>query len=471
MSPRDKRGTSDSAGHSQPQPAQPQPTQSSFDPSSDVHADSPQAVGETASSATADQSQRPASPARLAQTQRLETIGRLTGGIAHDFNNILTVVIGNTELLLENLPPGDPSRHLAEITLSAARSGADLIRLLLAYSRQQPLLPVEFNANDLIEEMLDLLVRSLGAQVKIQTDLEPELWGVRADRAQLGSVLLNLAVNARDAMQDAATNGAKDGQGKAESPDGGGVLSIVTANRTLDRTAVQPPQRAGLKIAPGDYVSISVSDTGSGIAPQVLKRVFEPFFTTKQAGRGNGLGLSMVQNFVRQSDGQVRITSELGAGTTVQLYLPRAQIQLDLPNIGASDEIRLARPGETILVVEDNERVRNYVVERLRRFGYRVIATADSAAGLKELHKAPRVDLLFSDIDMPGLDGAKLAERAQRLKPGLRILFTSGHADGDKTIAQGDADRRFRHGFRLLLKPYRKQELARLVRTTLDELL
>jgi nitrogen-specific signal transduction histidine kinase/CheY-like chemotaxis protein len=390
---------------------------------------------------------------RLSEMQRLETIGRLTGGVAHDFNNILTVVIGNTELLLENLPSDDASRHLAEVTLAAARSGADLIRMLLAYSRRQPLLPVEFNANELIEEMLDLLVRSLGAQVKIATSLDGALWGIRADRAQLGSVLLNLTVNARDAMQDA-------------SGDGGGTLRIETANVAIDRQG-----SASAKLPPGDYVSITVSDSGAGIAPEVLKRVFEPFFTTKQAGRGNGLGLSMVQGFVRQSGGQVHIASTQGIGTTISLYLPRAEIQLDLPNIGASDEIRLAREGETVLVVEDNERVRNYVVERLRRLGYGVLAAADGKAALAELAKAGRIDLLFSDIDMPGQDGVKLAERARRLKPGLRILFTSGHPGGERGDGAGDPDKRFRHGYRLLLKPYRKQELARIVRTTLDEFL
>lgn len=412
-------------------------------------APSPAAPGEPTSPGTGETRGRRSasaprlSEARLAEMQRLETIGRLTGGVAHDFNNILTVVIGNAELLLENLPPGDPSRHLAEVTLAAARSGADLVRMLLAYSRSQPLQPVEFNANELVEEMLDLLVRSLGARIKIETALDSQLWGIRVDRAQLGSVLLNLAVNARDAMPQ------------------GGVLQIATHNVTLDKQAA-----AAARLAAGDYVGIAVADSGAGIAPEVIERVFEPFFTTKQPGRGSGLGLAMVQAFVRQCGGQVRLSSKQGAGTVVRLYLPRAQIQLDLPNIGASEEIRLARQGETVLVVEDNERVRNYVVERLRRLGYGVVAATDGKSALQALRNAERVDLLFSDIDMPGLDGVKLAERARRVRPQLRILFTSAHAD-----AGSEPDKRFRHGYRLLLKPYRKQELARMVRTTLDELL
>ncbi len=410
---------------------------------------SPVAPGEPTAAGTGEtRGRKGASPprlseARLAEMQRLETVGRLTGGVAHDFNNILTVVIGNAELLLENLPPGDPSRHLAEVTLAAARSGADLVRMLLAYSRSQPLQPVEFNANMLVEEMLDLLVRSLGARIRIETALDPALWGIRVDRAQLGSVLLNLAVNARDAMPQ------------------GGVLHIATQNLTLDK-----PAAAAAKLAAGDYVGIAVADSGTGIAPEVAERVFEPFFTTKQPGRGSGLGLAMVQGFVRQSGGQVRLSSRQGAGTVVRLYMPRAQIQLDLPNIGVGEEIRVARQGETVLVVEDNERVRNYVVERLRRLGYGVVAATDGKSALQALRKAERVDLLFSDIDMPGLDGAKLAERARRARPRLRILFTSAHAD-----AGSEPDKRFRHGHRLLLKPYRKYEFARMVRIALDELL
>jgi len=327
--------------------------------------------------------------------------------------------------------------------LAAARSGADLVRMLLAYSRQQPLSPVEFQPNVLIEEMLDLLVRSLGSQVRIETDLAPELWGVQTDRAQLGSVLLNLAVNARDAMRE------------------GGTLTITTANLRLDKR-----QAAIHRLAPGDYVSIAVSDSGAGIAPEVLDRVFEPFFTTKPEGRGSGLGLAMVQSFVRQSGGQVQISSTPGAGTNVQLLLPRSGIQLDLPNIGPHDELRLARAEETVLVVEDNERVRQYVSEQLRRFGYRVIECADAKTALRVLRQQTRVDLLFSDLDMPGGNGIKLAEQAKRLQPRLRVLFTSAHAD-----LQAAPERSFRHGYRLLAKPYRRQELARMLRTTLDELL
>jgi CheY-like chemotaxis protein len=245
----------------------------------------------------------------------------------------------------------------------------------------------------------------------------------------------------------------------------GGVLRIATGNVTLDA-----PAAAGLGLAPGDYVGITVADSGAGIAPEAIGRVFEPFFTTKQPGRGSGLGLSMVRAMARQSGGQVHLSSTPGTGTVVRLHLPRASSQPDLPPAAGDEAIPSARPGETILLVEDDEPVRRTVAERLRRLGYTVIAASDAQAALKALRKPTRIDLLFSDIDMPGPTGVSLADHARRARPTLRILFTSagGDTSGDDVVAP---DRRFHHGYRLLLKPYRKQELARILRTTLDELL
>ncbi len=364
--------------------------------------------------------------------------------MAHDFNNLLTVVIGNTELLLENLAADDASRSLAQTTLSAARSGADLIRTLLAYARHQPMQLVEFDANALIGETIDLLGRSLGPYTKIETTLAAGLWGVRADRAQLGSALLNLAINARDAM-----------------PETGGTLTIATQN-----LAVAKKSALAQKLPAGHWVLITVSDTGIGMAQDVLARAFEPFFTTKTPGRGTGLGLSMVDKFARQSGGQLRIASAPGAGTAVGLYLPRADIQLDLPHIAGEDALRPAREGETVLVVEENAAVRAILAEQLRRLGYGVIAAGDVKSGLKELRQAARVDLLLSNIDGAGKNAARLAERAKRSKPSVKILFTSAHGAGN-----GDAKSGAQHDYRVLAKPYRKQELAEALRITLDEIL
>jgi nitrogen-specific signal transduction histidine kinase/CheY-like chemotaxis protein len=382
---------------------------------------------------------RPKSGASRADGQRLESIGRLTAGVAHDFNNILTVVIGNSELLIEQLPGDDPRRRLAEVTLTAARSGADLIRMLLAYSRQQQIAPVEFDANALVVEMLDLLLRSLGGHIKIKTTLDAALWGIRADRAQLGSVLLNLAVNARDAMNE------------------DGVLRIETANvRIAGKTAKTD------KMAAGDYVAITVSDTGAGMSAKVLARAFEPFFTTK--GRGTGLGLAMVDGFARRCRGYVRIASAPGAGTAVRLYLPRSDIQLDLPHI-ANEAVRPARPGETILLIEDNAGVRDTLIRQLKHLDYRVIAAADAKQALKELRHTARVDLLLSDVGIKG-GGARLAQSARQIKPGLRILFTSALSDQGVAGATPNSESDF-----VLAKPYRSQELAYRLRATLDEIL
>lgn len=376
---------------------------------------------------------------RAREAAKLEAIGRLTGGVAHDFNNILTVVIGNSELLAERLAADEQSRALAEISLSAARAGADLTRMLVAYARRQTLQPSEFCAADLLGEMRGLIERSLGSGIALEIEADGDPWGVRADRPQLASVLLNLVLNARDAMPR------------------GGRLAIQVRNVALDAEKQAPG------IVAGHYVMIAVSDTGTGIAAAVLERAFEPFFTTKEVGKGSGLGLAMVQGFAHQSGGHVVIQSRPGEGTVVRLYLPRAQVQLRLPDMETESADLAARPGETVLVAEDNAAIRALIVGQLEALGYIVTAAGDGKMALAALRQMKRVDLLLSDIVMPGFDGMTLAERARRLRPGLKIVLTSGHAEQTKSFT----DRSALFGS-FLAKPFTRHELARRVRTTLD---
>jgi len=386
-----------------------------------------------------DIGQRRQDEERAREAAKLEAIGRLTGGVAHDFNNMLTVIIGNSELLAERLAGDEEGKTLAEISLSAARAGADLTRMLLAYARRQPLQPSEFCAADMLGEMRGLIERSLGSGIALEIDADDDPWGVRADRAQLASVLLNLALNARDAMPR------------------GGRLGIQTRNVALD-TAELPAGNAA-----GHYVMIAVSDTGTGIPAAILERAFEPFFTTKEIGKGSGLGLAMVQGFAHQSGGHVAIESRPGDGTVVRLYLPRAQVQLRLPDMETESADLAARPGETVLVAEDNVAVRTLVVGQLEALGYAVTTASDGKSALAALRQSGRIDLLLSDIVMPGLDGLTLAERARRLRPRLKIVLTSGHA----AQARNFTDRSALFGS-FLAKPFTRHELARRVRATLD---
>jgi len=378
---------------------------------------------------------------RLREAEKLEAVGRLTGGVAHDFNNILTVIIGNSELLAERLEGDDEARQLAEISLSAARAGADLTRMLLAYSRRQSLQPSEFCAADMLREVRSLLERSIGDNVEIEILADDDPWGVVADRAQLASVLLNLSLNARDAM-----------------PRGGQIV-IEARNALLDSDYA----RANPEVAPGEYVLISVSDTGLGMPAHVLDRVFEPFFTTKEVGKGSGLGLSMVYGFAKQSGGHVKIYSEAGIGTVVRLYLPRARVQLSLPNIEPEAGSQSARPGETVMVVEDNRQVRTFIAGELERLGYCVVAVTDGKAALAKLRDMERLDLLLSDVVMPGIDGVRLVERARRLRPSVKIMLMSGYTEH----GLGHRDRFALKG-PLLTKPFTRLDLARKVRAAID---
>jgi signal transduction histidine kinase len=394
----------------------------------------------------------------LRQAQKMEAVGQLTGGVAHDFNNLLTIIMGNLDTMRRQLAaaaanPGAATALVAKLSkpldasIQGAASAAQLTHRLLAFSRRQPLEPCRVDANRLISGMLDMLRRSLGADVSIETVLGAGLWPTFADPHQLENALLNLALNAKDAMPN------------------GGCLTIETANTYLDAAYVR---RFG-DVAAGQYVVMCVTDTGTGIPKNILDRVFEPFFTTKPAGEGSGLGLAMVHGFVKQSGGHMRIYSEEGQGTTVKIYLPRltnAEEVAAAPAGKVADvsPIPRARKGETILVVEDNEGVRDYAKEVLEELGYRVVEAGDAAQALTLLNKTPRVDLLFTDVVLPGPDnGRVLATKAREKYPNLPVLYTTGYTR-NAIVHQGrlDAD------VELLNKPYTQQDLARKVRDLLD---
>jgi PAS domain S-box-containing protein len=388
-----------------------------------------------------DMTERLAAEERRRRSQRLEAVGQLTGGIAHDFNNLLTVVIGNLDLLELRLRSDPAAAELAANALKASLRGAELTRQLLAFARRQALDARAFDLNERVVGTMGLLRRTLGEAIEIATNLDPELWPAFADPAQLESALVNLAINARDAMPD------------------GGRLTIETANRVLDADY----SRLNVDVQPGAYVVLSVSDTGTGMAPDVLARAFEPFFTTKPVGQGTGLGLSMVYGFARQSHGHVKIYSEPGHGTTVSLYLPRSKDAVVAESV-APTGLPIARPGERILVVEDNSAVRAMALQQIRDLGYEVVEANDGPAALAVLDKGERFDLLFTDIIMPGgLSGGDLARAARARDPSIKVLLTSGFADGMRSGLRADE---FRH---LLNKPYRQSDLAEKLRQVLDE--
>ncbi len=372
---------------------------------------------------------------RLRQAQKMEAVGRLTGGVAHDFNNLLAVILGNMEYLADRLGAGD--RHVRAVTRAAER-GAELTARLLAFSRRQPLRPRATDLSDLVAGMSELLARALGETIELTVGNAPGLWPVLADPGQIENALLNLALNARDAMPDC------------------GKLSIRTTNATLEEP------RPGLEARPGDYVVLAVTDTGTGMSREVMERAFEPFFTTKDAGQGSGLGLSMVYGFAQQSGGFVSIESEEGRGTTLRLYLPRAEGALAAAN-EAPDTAAPGGRGETILVVEDDPEVRALAVTLLENLGYQVLAAQDAMAALSFLHAPSRIDLVLSDVMLPGgMCGPDLVEEAKRLRPDLRVLFMSGYANhparGSGPLSEAVA---------VLNKPFRKRDLARRLRAAL----
>ena len=377
----------------------------------------------------------------LRQSQRLEALGQLTGGIAHDFNNLLTVILGNAEILSDGLKPGSEYHQLAEMILGAALRGSELTARLLAFARRQALDPQAVDINRLIVNLEPLLRRTLGEHVEIELVRGAGLWPALIDAGQLEDAVLNLCLNARDAMP------------------GGGRLTIETANTRLDRDyAARHPS-----VEAGQYVLVAVSDTGTGIAPEDLERVFEPFFSTKEKGKGTGLGLSMVYGFIKQSGGHVNIYSEPGQGTTLRMYLPRAYGAAAAQE-AETEERRSVGGREKVLLVEDDELVRRYAVRELAALGYVVLEAANGPRALEVFAAHPDIDLLFTDVVMPGgLSGRELADRVRVSRPDLRVLFTSGYTE-NAIVHHGRLD----PGVHLLAKPYRRAELARAVRRALN---
>lgn len=379
---------------------------------------------------------------RLNQAQKMEAIGQLTGGVAHDFNNLLTIIVGNLDMIVRR--PEDSGRvtRLAMSCLQAARRGAEVTEKLLAFSRRQVLRPETVNPNRLLKDFRDLLQRAVGETIEVRFDLEASLDPVRLDPGQFESAVLNLAVNARDAMP------------------GGGALTVRTSNAALE--AGEIADRPDL--APGPYVLVAVSDTGHGMDAGTLARVFEPFFTTKDVGRGTGLGLSQVYGFVLQAGGHARIRSEVGRGTCVELYLPRSGDRAVDRRPDGPMPLRRAAVGEVVLVVEDEPAVLEMAVESLRELGYRTLTAARASEALERLQGPDRVDILFSDVVMPGgMNGVQLSVEARRLRQGLRVLLTSGYT-GSALDGQGvPAD------LPLLSKPYRRDELANKLRIVMGQ--
>ena len=382
----------------------------------------------------------------LRQAQKMEAIGQLTGGVAHDFNNLLTVIVGGLDMILRRPDQGDRVKRLAEAAMGAARRGEQLTQQLLAFSRRQMLRPQTLNPNRLLLDFRSLAERAASGTAELVFDLAPAIDPVRIDPAQFEAAVLNLIVNARDATETVA---------------GSARIVVRSRNVLLDAAAV-----ADRGAAPGPYVVVSVSDTGIGIPPDALQRVFEPFFTTKDVGKGTGLGLSQVYGFTRSAKGFVDIESEVGVGTTIGLYLPRSPdpaAEEAGTGEGGTTPLRRASDGETVLLVEDDEQVLGMAVESLEELRYRVVVARNAAEALDHLASAERIDILFSDVVMPGgMNGSQLAAEAQRIRPGIRVLLTSGY------VADLDEGQVIGHGeLPVLNKPYRRDELARALRLLL----
>lgn len=377
--------------------------------------------------------------AALAQSQKMESIGQLTGGVAHDFNNLLQVISGNLQLLGRTVGQQERAKGYVQSALDGVRRASKLASQLLAFSRRQPLEPKTVNLGRFVTGLEELLRRTLGEGVEVETVVADELWNSLVDPTQVENALLNLAINARDAMQ------------------GRGRLTIEARNALLDEAYAR--QHADL--VPGQYVLLSVTDTGSGMAPEVLQRAFEPFFSTKPEGHGTGLGLSMVYGFVQQSGGHINVFSELGRGTTIKLYLPRS-LDDEAPALPAAQQ-EAAGGSETILVAEDDDGVRATVVALLQQLGYKVLQARDAASALATIDTGVHIDLLFTDVVMPGsLRSPELARLARERRPHMAVLFTSGYAQ-DAIVHGGRLD----PGLDLLGKPYTQDALARKIRHVL----
>ena len=377
-----------------------------------------------------------ASEDQLRQSQKLDAIGQLTGGVAHDFNNLLTGISGSLEILQTRLARGqftDVDRFISAAQ-GASKRAAALTHRLLAFSRRQTLDPKPTNANRLIEGMEDLVRRTVGPSIEVETVLAEDLWITLCDASQLENSVLNLCINARDAMPD------------------GGKLTIETANTSLDGRAAREQDMAA-----GQYVMVCVTDTGIGMAPDVIERAFDPFYTTKPMGQGTGLGLSMTYGFAKQSGGQVRIYSEVGKGTTMRIFLPRHAGEEDAESLPAQlTEAPRAQAGETVLIVDDDEAVRMLVTEVLQELGYGAIEAADGTSGLNVLQSNARIDLLITDVGLPGgMNGRQIADAARVRRPGLKVLFITGYAE-NAVVRNGYLEA----GMQIMIKPFTMEALA-----------
>jgi PAS domain S-box-containing protein len=388
-----------------------------------------------------DLTDKQAAEAQFRQAQKMDAVGQLTGGVAHDFNNILTVITGTIGILGDAVADRPELASIAKLIDDAAERGAQLTKHLLAFARKQPLQPREVDVNALAMEAAKLLQPTLGEQIEVSPKLSEDAWSAQADPNQLTTAILNMALNARDAMPH------------------GGKITLETRNVYLDDGYASIHS----DVAVGNYVMIAVSDTGTGISPENLEKVFDPFFTTKDVGKGTGLGLSMVFGFVKQSGGHVKIYSEVGHGTSVKIYLPRSS-GLQETTSEAEVAANVRGGNETILVVEDDVLVRKYVVTQIASLGYGTLQAANAAEALKLVESGVPIDLLFTDVIMPGgMNGRQLVETATKLRPSLRVLFTSGYTE-NAIVHHGRLDA----GVLLLAKPYRKPELARMIRVALN---
>jgi len=394
------------------------------------------------SKVTRDITEKRQTEEQLRQAQKMEAVGHLTGGVAHDFNNLLTVIMGNLEHLERILPPGQPSQRIVAAALRGASRAAILTHRLLAFSRRQPLIPEVLSVNKLVAGMSDLMRRTLGEPVVVETVLAGGLWPTLADSNQLENALINLAINARDAMPD------------------GGKLTIETANIYLDEAYA----RVHGELEPGQYVGIFITDTGIGMDAETVSQAFEPFFTTKEIGQGTGLGLSQVYGFIKQSGGHVNLYSEIGEGTTVKLYLPRHRGKEDASDETVEGESVPRGHSELVLVVEDDPDVRDYSVEVVSDLGYSVLSAVDGASALRLLDSRRDIRLLFTDVGLAGgMNGRQLVEQALRRRPRLKVLFTTGYAQ-NAIVHQGRLD----PGVEVVFKPFTYADLAAKIRQAID---
>jgi PAS domain S-box-containing protein len=378
----------------------------------------------------------------LLQSQKMEAVGQLTGGIAHDFNNLLTGIVGSLDLMQTRLNQGrtDNVARYINAAMTSANRAAALTHRLLAFARRQPLIPKSVDANQLVVSLEDLLRRTIGETIDLEIVAPDDLWGTLCDPNQLESALLNLAINARDAMPH------------------GGKLTVATANARLDGVTADTPA-----LAPGDYICIEVTDTGTGMSAEVAARAFDPFFTTKPIGQGTGLGLSMIYGFARQSNGHAIIDSKLGQGTSVKLYLPRHHGDVAAGHASAVKAAEHAATGETVLVVEDEPVVRAVILEMLGDQGYRTLEAVDGPSGLRILRTGDRVDLLITDVGLPGMNGRQLADQARETRPGLKILFITGYAES-VVIADGF----LQPGMEMITKPFDLENLSQRIRSMIS---